>query len=994
MIDGNGRRIVDLRLEHVHASNIERALNVETTGTDSLKAHMEFNEYAHLSVKLFDEETLLDVKNLKLTFQARVLSEDVELWVALVSRHSDWHRPIKLCELSTTWSNVDVHFKDFRSLTHSFKYLKLIVRRSCKLELRTFRIDGPLGLESLKIVIPWFGRDAARLRARDIAIERLAKQDLAFELNIVELICDDGPNTFIPAFDNHKHIVVRKDPRYAGIFHKESLLEYYLQVYPPQPFSGYVFLDSDVFPENSSWLARIAERLTSAIENNQALWMQPFKTVVDSGTGKAHISFCYAEKEEIETLAVNPGLCWATYGNVLLEQALHFPTNLVTGIADATFVANNIAISDRIPYLPSFSVPSVVRKDKFDWDYLNEDLNHVNHGDTFPHSYAMRDLLWQACIDHGEFTDQKIIEEDTDRFLYFPEKSSPAQLCIAQLMNHERPDSVMAQIYRNFGAPMNQVQHIFIDSQVEITADPRGLDLNHRLHWECARSYFRLYTLGVEKTAIDCANKDQHADEFKHLPAFREMVTNRANHPIILVTAPTAVTYPSLLKALEQALSTEDIVFFTAELEEYDLNRQSAMNVATAPPCNKPDLASTNVSAVAFSRAWWEENQIASPHGLLASENFLDCMLRLVRRKWPDVHVVQGHTRMLSIGTENKTIQNYNNRVTENILSLHEQGFLNLGSIKKARRRLLISPKTVPGYPECQASTVNTLERLESTNGTLFNPYVNTAFCEVNDKQPPYQDKWCGVIHGFSEAPDHFPFSELIWPKLLQKKRFSESLETCAGLFTHSHFLREQLLYSQDWNKDVPINVLPCTTSEPKLGFRADWYWHNPNPQLYFIAGTNSRLHTFFDLADAGFKKTLFLIDYSAQSKQYLQSESKLSQRSNTVTIDHTPPRVPLDEILARFPVFIDNFDFGFGSILSECIVRNTPMIVRRHPWIVEVLGSEYPLFFDHLDEATEILAQNRILEGHLYLANMEKRPFLHPALLHALENSEIYQCL
>ena len=44
------------------------------------------------------------------------------------------------------------------------------------------------------------------------------------------------------------------------------------------------------------------------------------------------------------------------------------------------------------------------------------------------------------------------------------------------------------------------------------------------------------------------------------------------------------------------------------------------------------------------------------------------------------------------------------------------------------------------------------------------------------------------------------------------------------------------------------------------------------------------------------------------------------------------------------------------NNTVLECIARNSPIIVTKHPAIKEYLGEDYPLYFNTLDELNKIL--------------------------------------
>jgi hypothetical protein len=76
---------------------------------------------------------------------------------------------------------------------------------------------------------------------------------------------------------------------------------------------------------------------------------------------------------------------------------------------------------------------------------------------------------------------------------------------------------------------------------------------------------------------------------------------------------------------------------------------------------------------------------------------------------------------------------------------------------------------------------------------------------------------------------------------------------------------------------------------------------------------------------------------------------------------------------LSNSVVFLNLIDVSAANTVIECIVRNTPIIVNRHPALEEYLGKDYPLFYDNLDQVFNLLQEERILEAHNYLKNKDK---------------------
>jgi hypothetical protein len=83
------------------------------------------------------------------------------------------------------------------------------------------------------------------------------------------------------------------------------------------------------------------------------------------------------------------------------------------------------------------------------------------------------------------------------------------------------------------------------------------------------------------------------------------------------------------------------------------------------------------------------------------------------------------------------------------------------------------------------------------------------------------------------------------------------------------------------------------------------------------------------------------------------------------------------DDLLEQNIVFLDLIDCSAVNTVIECIVRHTPVIVRRHPALEEILGSDYPGFYTTLHEASSLIqSYMNIYEIHLYLIRLDKTRF------------------
>jgi hypothetical protein len=66
-------------------------------------------------------------------------------------------------------------------------------------------------------------------------------------------------------------------------------------------------------------------------------------------------------------------------------------------------------------------------------------------------------------------------------------------------------------------------------------------------------------------------------------------------------------------------------------------------------------------------------------------------------------------------------------------------------------------------------------------------------------------------------------------------------------------------------------------------------------------------------------------------------------------------------------------FGASANNVVVECIARSAPLLVNRLEPVVEYLGQDYPLWYDHLSEIPGLLTPQRILDAHYYLEGLDK---------------------
>jgi hypothetical protein len=181
-------------------------------------------------------------------------------------------------------------------------------------------------------------------------------------------------------------------------------------------------------------------------------------------------------------------------------------------------------------------------------------------------------------------------------------------------------------------------------------------------------------------------------------------------------------------------------------------------------------------------------------------------------------------------------------------------------------------------------------------------------------------------------------------------------------------------------NLSIPIYTLkhPVVT-ENIIPFDYDEYKNNSNKKLIQIGRQLRKVSSIYLLDSLNYEK-LWLTGTKSYDKcnWLLEKEFECfcidkTKIKKEVTITYTETFSDYDWLVSRNVVFVDLFDAAANNTILECIVRNTPIIVNKIESVVEYLGENYPLYFNNLFEVPLLLSEEKILEAHIYLCNMDK---------------------
>lgn len=296
----------------------------------------------------------------------------------------------------------------------------------------------------------------------------------------------------------------------------------------------------------------------------------------------------------------------------------------------------------------------------------------------------------------------------------------------------------------------------------------------------------------------------------------------------------------------------------------------------------------------------------------------------------------------------------------------------------------------------------------------------------------PYTKPWVGVIHHTFDTS----FSEYNCHNLLKSDAFIESLPVCKGLVVLSKYLRKQLQLElrKRGVKHVPVFAMTHPTSTDVVRWDWDKFINNRDKRLVHVGGWLRDVYSFYRIVMPGEKRRhTWCLSKSSRPvlrkvalrgkgmSNYYPSSSFLDElykcllgqsetdcvknvssnictpnastgalnawcrsvyndtlrKVNSVEIVDYLENFDYDVLLSENIVYIYLVDASAVNTVIECIARCTPIIVNKHPAVVELLGEEYPLYIDDSMEVGDLTSYRKIKNAHRYLQRL-RAPQIH----------------
>lgn len=268
---------------------------------------------------------------------------------------------------------------------------------------------------------------------------------------------------------------------------------------------------------------------------------------------------------------------------------------------------------------------------------------------------------------------------------------------------------------------------------------------------------------------------------------------------------------------------------------------------------------------------------------------------------------------------------------------------------------------------------VRSLMPMFCQQGILFDDFVEQRFSYGGERHI-YTSPWVGIFH----HPGHFPAfvdGKFALEQIFKGSVWQESEKQLRGAIALSEHLAKYLSN----RLKVPVVVIKHPSEIPERTWSEAAYLQNSNKKLvqlgWYLRNTRA-IYQVPSLRDHEKFRCLpekpWVAEHDRRLLAYWQSQPSRAEYGDVTELGYVPHET-YDSLLTSNVILTELLEASANNVVIECIARNTPLIVNRHPAAVEYLTPGYPLFFDNLEDVPALLTTERVIAAHRYLRNMDK---------------------
>lgn len=292
--------------------------------------------------------------------------------------------------------------------------------------------------------------------------------------------------------------------------------------------------------------------------------------------------------------------------------------------------------------------------------------------------------------------------------------------------------------------------------------------------------------------------------------------------------------------------------------------------------------------------------------------------------------------------------------------------------------QLLQKPKVVGtnlhrcGWPY----VINHMKHIDTNDGILCDDFLEQTF-DTTNKIPEsiQQQPWIAIAHlPPTKVRQFMPTCFLDYNKDVPGS--AEAIKNLKGICTMSHHLADRFRQVCD----VLVNVIHYPTNTNVKQFDINSYMRQPtlvhvgwffkNLLLLEHIPPNNHIQRKIQILAACLKEK-----GAVGLRNYLHTHmypNRTLHGGVTYLYDRVPDAT-YDNLLTQSVMAIEFVDCAATTVVVESLARCAPMLLNRHPALLEYVGKDYPMFFDDIRECEQLLHPANVYKTHEYIRHMDK---------------------
>ena len=257
---------------------------------------------------------------------------------------------------------------------------------------------------------------------------------------------------------------------------------------------------------------------------------------------------------------------------------------------------------------------------------------------------------------------------------------------------------------------------------------------------------------------------------------------------------------------------------------------------------------------------------------------------------------------------------------------------------------------------------------LSTKNGIYLDLFMEKTFLWNSDIV--YNKPWYGIMHNPQNIPQYLRKIYNI-KDILDLDTFKKSIKYCKGIIVLSNYLKKNL----QKRIDIPIYSIKHPTPHHIKNFCIDLY--KKDKKVIHIGYWLRNYDSFHKLKTKDNKKILLdKISKEPWLKDNLNEQKKkqIKDEDKKIEIKQFISNEKYDEMMMSSIIFVDLIDTSANNLIVECIQYQTPILINRHPAIIEYLGEDYPFYYETIEDANKKIDNIELIKKtNEYLVNKNK---------------------